>query len=129
VCQLKTHLPFRNTYLFFFYTSVVVSFELELLIFVFRARYFRLWFAWSLTRFNHPSGSRQLRFLLQNTAPFRLGRPEKHRYHADSNCVFADFVVTNQPLFGYRHRRIKIKTGCGWSKFPSDQLDNHQLHS
>jgi hypothetical protein len=54
--------------LFFFYTSVVIGYELELLIILFRARYFRLWFAWSLTRISHPSGSRQLCFLLQNTA-------------------------------------------------------------
>ena len=45
---------------------------LELLIILFRARYFRLWFAWSLTRISHPSGSRQLCFLLQNTAPSAL---------------------------------------------------------
>jgi len=33
---------------------------LNLLIIAFRARYFRLWFAWSLTRISHPSGSRRL---------------------------------------------------------------------
>jgi hypothetical protein len=69
VCQLKKHLPYRKTSLFFFFTSVVIGYELELLIILFRARYFRLWFAWSLTRISHPSGSRQLCFLPQNTAP------------------------------------------------------------
>jgi hypothetical protein len=33
---------------------------LKLLIIFFRTRYFRLWFAWSLTRISHPSGSRRL---------------------------------------------------------------------
>ena len=45
---------------------------LGLLIILFRARYFLLWFAWSLTRISHPSGSRQLCFLPQNTAPSAL---------------------------------------------------------
>jgi len=45
---------------------------LGLLIILFRARYFLLWFAWSLTRISHPSGYRQLCFLPQNTAPSAL---------------------------------------------------------
>ena len=83
---------------------------LKLPIILFRARYFRLWFAWSLTRISHPSGSRQLRFITQNTSPFRAGGPENRRYHAGSNCLFADPVVLYQPLCGCRHRRIKIKS-------------------
>jgi hypothetical protein len=39
------------------------------LIILLRTRYVYLWFAWSLTRISHPSGSRQLCFLPQNTAP------------------------------------------------------------
>jgi hypothetical protein len=47
-------------------------------------------------------------FFTSTQRPFRLGGPENRRYHADSNCMLADHVVINQPLFGYRHRRIKI---------------------
>jgi hypothetical protein len=58
--------------LFFFFTFVVVGFGIALLITLFRTRYFYLWFAWSLTRTSHPSGSRQLCFILKNTAPSAL---------------------------------------------------------
>jgi hypothetical protein len=47
-------------------------------------------------------------FLPQHSAPSANGGPENRRYHADSNCMLSDDVVMNQPLFGYRHRRIKI---------------------
>ena len=100
----------------FYLRLIGCRFGLKLLIILFRARYFRLWFAWSLTRVSHPSGSRQLCFLPQNTAPSALadqkivGTPPKaDRRHADSNCIITDHVVINQPLCGYRHRRIKIK--------------------
>ena len=114
---------------------------------LFRARYFCLWFAWSLTRISHfprrrllyalgaggPSGYRQLCFLPQNTAPSALadqkiiGAPPKADLrHAGSNCMFADHVVLNQPLCGCRHRRIKIKTDCGCSKSQSGQVDFYQ---
>jgi hypothetical protein len=64
--------PLQKNIPVFFYTLVAVVYELDLLIILFRARYFRLWFAWSLTRISHPSGSRQLCFLPQNTAPSAL---------------------------------------------------------
>jgi len=54
---------------FFFDNSVVVSLGLDLLLILLRARYFRLWFAWSLTRISHPSGSRRLCLIRLNTAP------------------------------------------------------------
>jgi hypothetical protein len=47
-------------------------------------------------------------FLPQHSAPSAFGGPENRRYHADSNGMLADHVVINQPLDGYRHRRIKI---------------------
>ena len=81
---------------------------LYLLFILFRARYFLLWFAWSLTRISHPFGSRQSGFLSSKHRPFRFSGPENHRCHAGSNCLFTDHVVLNQPLCGCRHRRIKI---------------------
>ena len=92
----------------FYLRLIGCRFGLKLLIILFRARYFRLWFAWSLTRISHPSGSRPL-FFTSKHRPFRCGGPENHRCHAaGSNCMIADPVVMNHPLGGYRHRRIKI---------------------
>jgi hypothetical protein len=62
----------EKTCRFFFDTLLVSRLGVDLLSILFRARYFRLWFAWSLTRISHPSGSRQLCFILQNTAPSAL---------------------------------------------------------
>ena len=60
---------------FFSLTLQIYRLGLDVLFILFRARYFRLWFAWSLTRISHPSGSRQ--FVLyalkhENTAPSAL---------------------------------------------------------
>jgi len=65
----KTPLRLKKHDCFFVYTFIAVCLGIALWIILFRARYFNLWFAWSLTRISHPSGSRQLCFLLQNTAP------------------------------------------------------------
>jgi hypothetical protein len=54
---------------FFFDNSVVVSLGLDLLLILLRARYFRLWFTWPLTRISHPSESKPLCLIRLNTAP------------------------------------------------------------
>jgi hypothetical protein len=64
--------PHQKKQLFFLLHFGCFRLGPELLIILFRASYFRLWFAGSLTRISHPSGSRQLCFLLQNTAPSAL---------------------------------------------------------
>jgi hypothetical protein len=57
-------------------------------------------------------------FFSSKHRPFRLGGPENRRYHADSTWMFTDHVVINQPLFGYRHGRIKIKNRIWVQQIP-----------
>ena len=59
----KNTSPIEKYTCFSFHTFVVAGFGIALLITLFRTRYFYLWFAWSLTRISHPSGSRRLCWL------------------------------------------------------------------
>ena len=77
-------------------------------LFLVRTRNFKLWFAWSLTRISHPSGSRPRRQAyrappLVRSDPRNSSVPCWFQLFCFRSCGF------NQPLNGCQHRRIKIK--------------------